>query len=920
MVVLDATRTRGYGRDMPTMSLRHPLRALKLETGEGTLFGLLALLVGTLFGGYTIAKVVRDSMFLGEFGATNLPWGYLAVALASIGIVAAESRLTTRLARAGATALGQFVAIACSLAFAALYPVNRHLVAGLFYVWAGSQAMMLLSYFWLLALELWDSRRAQAILPLFSGAGLFGGVAGGWFAHWGVGRIGTDGLLWTLAGSLVLARVITMALDKQLPVRPFVAQSGSGESPIGILRRSPFLRYLAATLALSVVVSTLVDFQFKYAVQQAYPDSHALTRFLGLFYAGLNGLALVAQFGVAGWLVKRSGVFLSTLPQPLTILAFSTWVVFSPVFGVIVALRWVQGVLFQTLGKSSFELYFMAVRPAERQKVKPALDTLVERLADAAVGIVLLIVLHSIGVDMRVVAGLTVVVALLWLWMLTRLQRRYVGEFRNSLAQHETTLPISAAGLGLPEARRTLVLALGSEDEAQVLTALGLAGQVSHRDVRPAVVARLDHAGVAVRAAAVRALDALAVPGHEAKIEPFLLEPDLDLRRAAIGYLLAHGADPTARARALLDGPDAELRVIALETLMDRRRIAPGAVTLAWVDDRLAAGSGEDLVAAARALTLVAGSGGDERLRRLVEHEDREVRRAALLTAARRPAPALLDRLVESLTDPDLAVEAREAVAALGLAAVPALAKLVEGGQEPTGRRVACEALGRIGGRSAIATLLWAVRSNDPDARFDALRALNRLRARSSSGLIPKAMAHQLWRRELAEYRDHLLPAFILVGAKDPRVVLLEDSFFESADWALDRACRALACYHRPEPFRSVYQYLRNPGAPGTRARALEYLSHLLPRRLFGELREIFEEKSIEKGTEGIPDDGQVAGCIERAYEIGDAWLRACAIRAAHALESHAPFVFAAKPDELPLVEAELAVYHASHPAAQAAS
>jgi ATP/ADP translocase len=205
---------------MPTPRDGNPLlRYLRLEPGEGGLTFTLALLMATLFGGYTVAKVLRDSMFISEFGAKNLPWGYVAVAVASIAVVALESRMTERLARSGATALGQTIAIACSIAFAGLYVFNHRWVALGFYIWAGSQALMLLSYFWLLALELWDSRRAQVILPLFSGAGLVGGVLGGAFANWAVNRVGISGLLWTLAGLLVVVRAITALLDRQLPVR-----------------------------------------------------------------------------------------------------------------------------------------------------------------------------------------------------------------------------------------------------------------------------------------------------------------------------------------------------------------------------------------------------------------------------------------------------------------------------------------------------------------------------------------------------------------------------------------------------------------------------------------------------------------------------------------------------------------------------
>jgi HEAT repeat protein len=416
-----------------------------------------------------------------------------------------------------------------------------------------------------------------------------------------------------------------------------------------------------------------------------------------------------------------------------------------------------------------------------------------------------------------------------------------------------------------------------------------------------------------VRAAAVRALDAEAATGLDARIEPFADDADPELRGAAVAYLLTRGQSPIERAHAWLDGPDEELRRLTLETLIARRRVVPGAITPQWVDARLERATETDLVAAALGLALVPGPEADERLRRLIEHPNVEVRRYALITAARRPVPALLEAIVAQLPDPALKDEAREAVAALRQAAIPALAGMADGSQGATARRIACEALSRVGGRSAIAVLLRVVRGNDPDARYDAFRALNRLRARSSTGLIKKSLAFRLWQRELDEYRDNLLPAFILHGAEDPRVVLLGNSFSESADRSLDRACRALACYYRPEPFRSVYQYLHS-GSPKTAARALEYLSHLLPRKLFGALRETFEETTLQDDTEGAPNDGQVAGCIERAWEIGDTWLRACAVRAAHALTDRIPIEFPPRTEEPDLVREELAVYHAVRP------
>src|SRR6266478_521854 len=136
----------------------------------------MGALVGLLFCAYTVAKVQRDAIFLAEFGALALPYAYVSVALASVGFVWLEGRAARRYTRVGATRLNQYIAIGFSLTAAAVFPLQRHWTAAAFYLWTGSQAMILLPHFWVLALDVWDFRRARRLFPLFSAFGLVGGI------------------------------------------------------------------------------------------------------------------------------------------------------------------------------------------------------------------------------------------------------------------------------------------------------------------------------------------------------------------------------------------------------------------------------------------------------------------------------------------------------------------------------------------------------------------------------------------------------------------------------------------------------------------------------------------------------------------------------------------------------------------------
>ena len=127
----------------------------------------MGALVGVLFCAYTMAKVQRDAIFIAEFGALALPFAYVAVAVTSVLFVWVEGRIVRRFTRVGATRLNQYIAIAFSLVAAAVFPISRHWTAAAFYLWTGSQAMLLLPHFWVLALDVWDSRRARRLFPLF---------------------------------------------------------------------------------------------------------------------------------------------------------------------------------------------------------------------------------------------------------------------------------------------------------------------------------------------------------------------------------------------------------------------------------------------------------------------------------------------------------------------------------------------------------------------------------------------------------------------------------------------------------------------------------------------------------------------------------------------------------------------------------
>jgi hypothetical protein len=160
---------------------------------------------------------------------------------------------------------------------------------------------------------------------------------------------------------------------------------------------------------------------------------------------------------------------------------------------VVVAMRWIQGVLFQTLGKSASEIYYAAIRPDERRRMKPATDTIVERVADAAVGVLLIVALRSFRVPLSVIAMLTAGFAVVWLILLRVLDRQYGQAFREALTNRWIEPQAAADSMRLTSARDAVLQVLRGDQEGAMVLALELSEESRDPEILAAVRECLSH-------------------------------------------------------------------------------------------------------------------------------------------------------------------------------------------------------------------------------------------------------------------------------------------------------------------------------------------------------------------------------------------------------------------------------------------
>jgi HEAT repeat protein len=378
-------------------------------------------------------------------------------------------------------------------------------------------------------------------------------------------------------------------------------------------------------------------------------------------------------------------------------------------------------------------------------------------------------------------------------------------------------------------------------------------------------------------------MTAMGLPDPDRTIEGFLGDPHEGLRRAAVGYLLSRGEQSVEFARRWLNGEDAALREDVLASIVDVPTVARRVLSWDWIDARLKSGAREDLLLAARALGAMEGPEVTRRLAPLVTSPDVEVQRAAIRSAARQPSRELLPVLLPLLTNSEVSYEASDAIGAAGDAAVPELERLLSGDAGAEAQKRAARALARIGSPRAMDALRTLVRGGDVRLRHLALGGLARARRHAGVPVLPRSTVHRLFLRELRDYRTSMAPVEELKKSDVPVVRLLGESYRESADRALERALTALACWYDAKPLPGVFDRLKS-GDLAVASPALEYLGHILPRAVFSPVSRIFEKEAMDAHPQA-PDADRLDGWIRLGWESGDAWLRACAVRASR----HAP-------------------------------
>ena len=357
-------------------------RFFDVRPGEGMRVLLSFLYVAVVVAAFLLARPIRNSLFLEQYGPYALVYVYAAVPLVLSLFVPVYTRIAARLGSRVMT-VGTLVFFS-SNALLFWHGFRAHpgagtkpgsfgfLLPGMFYVWVNCFGAIAPVQAWTFVSTLFDTRQARRLFGLVGAGASLGAVTAGLLARFLVRPVGgTVNLLLVLAALILAAAGIVAFAGVRLrrvgpttrrtpPKHPF-------SDSIGLIVRSPYLRLLAALVFLVAISTQWTAFQLSVVANARFgANADALTAFFGTFYFVMGVATFTLQLLLSGPVLRRFGVAVTIVILPLTLGMGSALILLLPGFWpVLLTNACDQGFRF-SLDKSTYELLYLPLPPYQR--------------------------------------------------------------------------------------------------------------------------------------------------------------------------------------------------------------------------------------------------------------------------------------------------------------------------------------------------------------------------------------------------------------------------------------------------------------------------------------------------------------------------------------------------------------------------
>ena len=331
---------------------------------------VMALLLALLLGANSLIKILRDSVFLGHHSVSELPYLYILVAIIAGGIIAAYTKHTARISIIRLI-LTTNVVIFLSVLF--FWVLLSYFDSGwshyAFYIWSAMATVIAVAQAWTLANYIFTPEEAKRSFGVIAAGGTVGGVVASFGVRWSIHfSEESNHLLWVVAGIYLVASILVLWAKGRLKENGFEGETSIEQSETAyasgisdLLSGSTYLKSIGVVILVSVIVSTLIDFEFKTGAKEAYLSTRDLAGFFSSYYGWLNVATFLAQVLLTGSTLKKMGLASSLNITPGALLTGAVAIIVWPGLLTTMLTRMADAILRNSIHRSGMEIIYMAV-------------------------------------------------------------------------------------------------------------------------------------------------------------------------------------------------------------------------------------------------------------------------------------------------------------------------------------------------------------------------------------------------------------------------------------------------------------------------------------------------------------------------------------------------------------------------------
>jgi len=851
---------------------------------------------------YYLLKPARDSLFLVKVSPEMLPLVFIITALVTAPITTLYSKAsrTLKLNRLVVVTIGVIIVNLVVLRW--LVQINQSWVYYLFYTWVSIYGALTTSQFWLLANTVFDAAQAKRIFSLLGLGGILGAFTGGEVTSFFVQtlHISTENLLFFCIGFLVVSAVFSSLawakgarrLGESGPRRRTkkAAPEKIGQSMKSIFR-SRHLSLIVGIIAMTMMVASFVDFQFKTVSFEAFSNQADLTAFLGKFYGRLSLVSLALQMLFAYRFIRWLGVGGVIMFLPIGLMCGSVAMFIVPGLTAAVLLRGADGSLKYSLDKTGRELLFLPVPPHLKARTKIFIDMFVDRWFRGLAGGLLLLCTVVFSLTIQQISLVVIVLLVIWLVFVFMMRKEYVNSFRSALQKRTLDADDIRVNINDTAAVNALIAGLGSSSDRQVVYSLRMVKSVTGVELVWPVLPLLHHRSAEVRR---RAMEVLQIHGNEAavsEVQRLLSDPDVDVRSEVVQFLANRAVEGrTVALSDYLKSDDTAIRNGALACLAAYGDPEiESLLTTELIESILAdnsSGAVEGRCLLARALGRVHSSKYAGYLETLLEDSSEEVVREAIAGVGNHRLRRRVPWLLEKLADRRFRADARTALAAYGAGVLGTLNDYLRDVEiDHRIRRNIPRVIREIPEQQSVHLLTTALGDMEPFLRTPIIRALNSLRTRHPELKFDQQELGELLIKETRRYYQITQVLHLHQASPDsPACRLLKRSLIEKQQQNLERIFRLLGLVYPPRDIYNAYLGVVS-GRKALHANAIEFLDNLLRTDVKKYVLPILDEVPadvVQRRGKELFDVGYTDREEALTFLINgrDPWLRACAVYA----------------------------------------